>query len=82
VLGPVERAVADRLRAGPSTIDAIVATTGLRAAVVSGAVTLLALRGWVQPTGALLLPAGPLLRAPADVTVPGGPGPRRTQRWG
>jgi hypothetical protein len=66
ILGPVERAVAERLRMGPASSDALIAATGLPAPVVAGAVTLLQLRGWSRPFGALHLPAGPLL-VPARV---------------
>jgi DNA processing protein len=60
-LGPVERAVASVLVSGPTSIDAIVRSTGHPASVVAGALTLLQLRGWADPMGPLQLPAGPLL---------------------
>ncbi len=63
MLGPVERAVARRLAQGPCGPDALVAATGLTAPVVSGAVTLLLLRGWIQAMGPAYLPSGPLLGA-------------------
>lgn len=63
LLGPVERSVARALRPGPATTDALMAATGLSAPVVAGALTLLQLRGWCQPYGAMNLPAGPLLQA-------------------
>lgn len=65
MLGPVEREVARALHDGPTTIDAIIARTGQPPAVVAGALTLLQLRGWSQPVGAMQLPCGPLLAAPA-----------------
>jgi DNA processing protein len=61
MLGPVERDVARVLHDGPTTIDAIIARTGQPAPVVAGALTLLQLRGWSQPVGAMQLPCGPLL---------------------
>lgn len=61
MLGPAERAVARRLADGPAGPDALVAATGLTASVVSGAVTLLLMRGWVQAMGPAYLPSGPLL---------------------
>ena len=70
LLGPAERAVAERLAVGPCGADQIVADAGLPPAVVSGALTLLALRGWVQSMGPAYLAAGPLLVMPT--------GPHRT----
>jgi len=64
LLGPVERAVARVLHRGPATADALIAATDLTASIVAGALTLLQLRGWSQPLGAMHLPAGPLLAAP------------------
>jgi DNA processing protein len=61
-LGPVERAVASVLVAGPASIDGIVRVTGQPASVVAGALTLLQLRGWADAIGPLQLPCGPLLR--------------------
>jgi DNA processing protein len=63
MLGPVERDVARVLHDGPTTIDAIIGRTGQPAPVVAGALTLLQLRGWSQPVGAMQLPCGPLLAA-------------------
>jgi DNA processing protein len=60
-LGPTERRVAERLCRGPAGLDLLVVDTGLPPAVVSGAVTLLMLRGWLQPVGPAYVPAGPLL---------------------
>jgi DNA processing protein len=60
MLGPAERRVAERLCAGPAGLDLLVAETGLPPSVVSGAVTLLLLRGWAQPMGPAYLPSGPL----------------------
>ena len=72
LLGPVERAVARVLHRGPATADALIAATDLPAPVVAGALTLLQLRGWSQPLGAMHLPAGPLLSS-------GRPGPTRSR---
>lgn len=62
LLGPAERAVAERLTRGPASADALIADTGLTPAVASGAVTLLLLRGWAQSVGPAYLAAGPLMR--------------------
>jgi DNA processing protein len=62
LLGPAERAVAERLSRGPASADALIADTGLTPAVASGAVTLLLLRGWAQSVGPAYLAAGPLVR--------------------
>jgi DNA processing protein len=62
LLGPAERAVAERLSRGPASADALIADTGLTPAVASGAVTLLLLRGWAQSVGSAYLAAGPLVR--------------------
>jgi DNA processing protein len=64
MLGSVERDVARVLHDGPATVDGIIARTGLPARVVAGALTLLQLRGWSQPVGAMQLPCGPLLMVP------------------
>ncbi len=69
VLGPVERAVAELLLAGPVSSDALVHASGQTPAVVAGALTLLQLRGWVVPMGPLQVPAGPLLIAAPRPTV-------------
>jgi len=61
LLGPVEGAVARILHGGPATADMLIAATRLAPPVVAGALTLLQLRGWCQPLGAMHLPAGPLL---------------------
>jgi predicted Rossmann fold nucleotide-binding protein DprA/Smf involved in DNA uptake len=61
LLGPTERAVAARLARGPADPDALVSATGLAPPVVSGALTLLLLRGWARAVGAGYLAAGPLL---------------------
>jgi DNA processing protein len=60
--GP-ELSVASRLRKAPASLDILVDDTGLAPSVVSGAVTLLLLRGWIQAVGPAYLPAGPLLGA-------------------
>jgi DNA processing protein len=62
LLGPAERAVAERLRRGPASADALIADTGLAPAVASGAITLLLLRGYAQSIGPAYLAAGPLMR--------------------
>lgn len=63
LLGPAEQAVARRIARGPAGPEALVAATGLAPSVVSGALTLLLLRGWVHPMGPAYLAAGPLLAA-------------------
>jgi DNA processing protein len=60
LLGPAERAVAERLVSGPQTPDALIATTGLPPAVASGALTLLLMRGWAAALGAAFIGSGPL----------------------
>jgi len=62
LLGPAERAIAERLAQGPASADVLISTTGLPPAVASGALTLLLLRGWIDVLGPAYLPAGPLLR--------------------
>jgi DNA processing protein len=62
VLGPTEAKVAMRLLDGPAGLDALVADTNLPPAVVSSAVTLLLLRGWVQSVGPAYTTAGALAR--------------------
>ena len=61
LLGPVERAVAEVLHRGPATMDGLIAATDLPPSIVAGALTLLQLRGWCHPMGAMQLPTGPLL---------------------
>ena len=63
LLEGAERSIAERLRRSPAGLDVLVDDTGLPPSVVSGAVTLLLLRGWVQSVGPAYLPAGPLLVA-------------------
>jgi DNA processing protein len=60
--GP-ELSIATRVRSSPASLDALVDDTGLAPSVVSGAVTLLLMRGWIQAIGPAYLPAGPLLAA-------------------
>jgi DNA processing protein len=72
-----ERRVATRIVTGPASVDAIVAATGLSPAVVAAALTILQLRGWAQPSGALFLPAGPLRRADRAGAASGRRGRRR-----
>ena len=62
MLGPAERLVAERLRAGPAGLDVLVADTGLAPAALSSAVTLLQMRGWVHSLGPAYIAAGPLAR--------------------
>lgn len=61
LLDGAQREVAARICQAPVGADALVVSTGLPPGVVSGALTLLQLRGWIQPLGAAYLPAGPLL---------------------
>lgn len=61
MLGGAERAIAERVCRSPAGLDTLVEDTGLEPATVSGAVTLLLMRGWLQPVGPAYLPAGPLL---------------------
>ncbi len=60
MLGVAERAVAARLCDGPAGLDLLVAQTGLPPGVVSGAVTLLLMRGWIEAHGAAFVASGPL----------------------
>ncbi|HYI21376.1 MAG TPA: DNA-processing protein DprA [Candidatus Limnocylindrales bacterium] len=60
LLGPSERAVAERLCAGPAGLDLLVSQTGLPPGVASGAITLLLMRGWAQAHGPAFVAAGPL----------------------
>ncbi len=62
MLGPSEQVVANRLCDGPAGLDALVAATGLAPGVVSSAVTLLLMRGWVHSHGPAYMAAGPLVR--------------------
>ena len=59
-LGATERAVASVLVGGSSTLDRLVAATGLAPGTVLGALTLLELRGLVDDTLGLYRPAGSL----------------------
>jgi DNA processing protein len=61
LLGPAERAIAERVARGPANVESLVSETGLAPPVVSGALTLLLLRGWIASVGPAFLPAGPLL---------------------
>src|SRR4051812_14684255 len=63
MLAGAELSVATRVRQAPAGLDALVDDTGLPPSVVSSAVTLLLLRGWIEAVGAAYLPAGPLLAA-------------------
>jgi DNA processing protein len=62
MLGSSEQAVARRLLQGPSGLDGLVASTGLPPAAASSAVTLLLMRGWVQPVGPAYMVCGVLAR--------------------
>jgi len=61
MLGPTERAVAQRLCSGPAGLDVLVAETGLPPGSVSSAVTLLLMRGWAHNIGPAYIAAGPLV---------------------
>ena len=63
MLAGAELSVARRVRRAPAGLDALVDDTGLPPSVVSSAVTLLLLRGWIEAVGPAYLPAGPLLAA-------------------
>lgn len=60
MLGSAERAVAAQLCEGPAGLDLLVAQTGLPPSVVSGAITLLLMRGWIQAHGPAFIASGPL----------------------
>lgn len=62
MLGPTERAVAQRLCDGPAGLDLLVAETGLPPGAISSAVTMLLMRGWAQTVGPAYISAGPLAR--------------------
>jgi hypothetical protein len=62
MLGSAERMVASRLIDGPASLDALVADTDLAPAVISAAVTLLLIRGWVRSVGPAYSVAGALAR--------------------
>jgi DNA processing protein len=62
LLEPTQRTVATALADGPRSIDALCRATALDPGVVSAALTMLQLRGWVHASGAVQLPAGPLAR--------------------
>ena len=62
MLGPTERAVAQRLCDGPAGLDLLVAETGLPPGAISSAVTMLLMRGWAQAVGPAYISAGPLAR--------------------
>lgn len=72
-LGEPERKVAERLARGPASVDMLVRATGLPAAVVAAACTLLQIRGWAQASGALLLPTGGLLSLVPEARSTGSP---------
>jgi predicted Rossmann fold nucleotide-binding protein DprA/Smf involved in DNA uptake len=62
MLGPTERAVANRICNSPAGLDVLVADTGLPPGAISSAVTLLLMRGWVQSAGPAYVAAGPLAK--------------------
>jgi len=62
LLGATEQVVAKRLLQGPAVLDVLVADTELPPAVVSSAVTILLMRGWVQSVGPAYTTAGALAR--------------------
>jgi DNA processing protein len=68
VLDGAQRAVAEVICAAPAGLDRLVAATGLPPAAVAGAVTMLQMRGWVQPVGPAFLPAGALLGDQPDAS--------------
>jgi DNA processing protein len=59
-LGPVERAIAEQLAAGPATADQLAGRTSLASAAILSALTLLELRGLVTAAYGRYAPAGPL----------------------
>jgi DNA processing protein len=65
-LGANERAIAALLRQGPQTVDSLVRASDLGAGVVSGALTMLQLRGWARVHGPMQLAAGALLADTSD----------------
>ncbi len=62
LLAPTQRAVAEVLAKGPSSVDVLCGATGLEPGVVAASLTMLQLRGWARVHGAIQLPAGPLVR--------------------
>jgi DNA processing protein len=60
MLGATEQTVARRLIEGAAGLDLLVADTGLSAAVVSSALTLLLMRGWAHAVGPAYVAAGAL----------------------
>jgi DNA processing protein len=60
-LGPVERRVAIAVVARPGTLDDLIDATGMTPGALTGAISLLHLRGLVRLHGASVLPAGSLL---------------------
>ena len=77
MLGATEQAVAKRLLQGPAVLDVLVADTELPPAVVSSAVTILLMRGWVQSVGPAYTAAG-RARAVTSETSTSVPLPDRT----
>jgi DNA processing protein len=63
-LDPVERSVAERLTAGPATVDDLALSASLSGAAVLSALTLLELRGLVVGSYGRYMPAGALARWP------------------
>jgi len=63
-LAPVERSIAELLTSGPATADDLARRSGLSAAVILSALTLLELRGLVVGSYGRYLPAGALARWP------------------
>lgn len=60
-LGEQERVVAEAIARGPQTVDRLCQLTGIETGVVSAALTILQMRGWIRVLGNTHLPAGPLL---------------------
>jgi DNA processing protein len=75
MLRGVQRTVAEVICRAPAGLDRLIEETGLEPATVAGAVTLLQMRGWVQPVGPAYLPAGPLLHEPVAAADRGRPAP-------
>ena len=61
-LGTTEQVVARCLLEHPASLDSLVDLTGLPPAVVSSAVTLLLMRGWIESIGPMYVVAGALVR--------------------
>jgi DNA processing protein len=69
-LSPLERSIARALTDGPGTSDQLISRTGREPGEVAAALTILQLRGLARSHGSLLLAAGPLLAAGAELSTP------------